>query len=60
MESKIEQTKEGLTITVKEKEKHTIEELKQHLIDCLFAKECYEMSEVEIIKALLEDDKKVR
>ncbi len=52
--------KNGVTITFKEKEKHSVEDLKQHLIEILIEQEHYGMPEVEIIKTLLEDNKKVR
>ena len=52
---------DGLTITVKEKEKHNIEDLRQHLIEYLLDKKgLYNECDIELIKMLIEDEKKIR
>ncbi len=55
----VEMNVEKNSITMKpiKKENYTIENLKQHLIEMLMKNEYYEMSEVEVIKALLENEK---
>ena len=49
--------KNGVTITFKEKEKHSVEDLKQKIIDELYRKDIFQYNEQEIalIKILFEN-----